>query len=95
MDMDITKLILLATVTEAATEYVFSGIPRLANILKWLSALVGMGVAVLFQADLFLTLGIESVSPLASQLLTGIIISRGSNLLNTLLQSVYKLEQKL
>lgn len=86
---------LLAAATEAVSEYMFSGIPRLEKGIKYLSALVGVGIAILFKADLFLTLGIESISPIASQVLTGIIISRGSNLLNTLLQSVYKLQKKI
>lgn len=88
MNPEIAKILMLATVNEALTEYLFSGIPLFERHIKKISMVVGILVALLFGADLFPLLGLTPVYPVASSVLTGILISRGSNIINTLIELV-------
>lgn len=88
MNPEVVKIITLATINEALTEYLFSDVPAFERHIKKLSMVIGIIVAVLFKADLFPLIGIESIYPIASYVLTGILISRGSNLINTLMELV-------
>lgn len=94
MPTDFVQVFLLAAVTEAVSEYFFAGIPRFEKVVKYLSALVGIGLALLYRVDFFSLLGFTPVYPLVSMVFTGIVISRGSNLLNDLLQIVYKFKKE-
>lgn len=91
--MEPYDLFILAFVTEALVEYLFSGLPILNPYMKYIAAITGVGIAILFQADLFLILGFTTAYPLVTQALTGIIFSRGSNLLNDIFSFVQ--EKKL
>ena len=95
MQLEMFHYLLLATVSEALSEYFFSGIKIFERGIKYLSALVGVIVAIIFQADIFTFLGLESQYPILSQILTGLVISRGSNVLNDLIQTVYNFKKKL
>jgi len=90
METQTSTIVVLALVVEATTEYIFGGIPAVATHMKKMSLFVGIAVALAFGADLFPLLGVTAVSPIVSQVFTGILISRGSNLLNDLLQIVKK-----
>ncbi len=92
METQTSTILVLAVVVEATTEYIFGGIPAVATHMKKMSLLVGVLVALAFQADLFPLLGITAVSPVVSQIFTGVLISRGSNILNDLLQIVKKVK---
>lgn len=94
MQTDIFHYLLLATVSEAIAEYFFSGVPILERLMKYISAAIGVLIAIIFEADIFLFFGLETKYLLASQILTGLIISRGSNVLNDMIQLVYNLKKK-
>lgn len=94
MSPEIAKILTLATVNEALTEYLFSDIPAFEKHIKKLSMLVGIGIAVLFGIDLFPLLGLTPVYPIASTVLTGVLISRGSNIINTLIELVKKVKDR-
>lgn len=93
MENQIAQLLLLATVVEGLTEYLVGDVMPLEKFVRYFSAGFGILVALLFQADLFALVGLVAISPIASQVLTGIIISRGSNLINDLLGIVYKVKK--
>ncbi len=88
------QIIALAVVTEAATEYIFSDIPLFEKYIKKLSMVVGIVIALLFRADIFILLGVQTVSPVAAYVITGILISRGSNVLNNLITVVQSRSDK-
>lgn len=92
MNPEILKILTLATVNEALTEYLFSEIPAFEKHIKRLAMVVGILVALLFQADLFPILGLEPIYPIASTILTGVLISRGSNVLNNLIDIVKRVK---
>lgn len=54
------------------------------------SMLLGMGCAVAFNIDLFATAGIEASVPYVGMILTGVLLSRGSNYVFDLLSSLTK-----
>lgn len=78
--MDWAALIFLAVMVEGIVTY---GSTICQNgKFQWkmlVSMLLGIIVAINFKIDLFQMFSIESVIPFISKILTGIIISRGSN----------------
>ena len=94
MDTEVAKIVTLAIVNESLTEYLFSDIPVFEKNIKKLAMIVGVLVALLFKADLFPLLGLTASFPIASQIMTGIIISRGSNIVNDLFGILKNIKDK-
>jgi len=92
--LTIAQILILATITEAVTEYLFSSIPTLDKYIKYFAVLVGVVIAFSFNADLFASIGLTAVVPVVSKTLTGILISRGAGVVNDLLSSLYSFAKK-
>ena len=52
--------------------------------LRYVAALVGVGLALLYQVDLLALFGLRAIHPIAGWIVTGILIGRGSNYLHDL-----------
>lgn len=83
----------IAVLLEAMVEYgktiykYFSEGDKKTAIMQLITIIVGIGFAFLFKLDLFSALDIE-VNQVAGMILTGIIISRGSNYVNDLVSKI-------
>ena len=53
-------------------------------ILRYISALVGVGLCLAYGQDLLAVVDMHSVSPIIGQVITGIVIGRGANYLHDL-----------
>lgn len=94
----LTGILLLAVVVEAIVEYFIKPAvkpnPEAATMqpepavdwrgmaLRWVSALIGVGLCALYRADLLALLGLQCPLPVAGWVLTGLLIGRGSNFVN-------------
>ena len=89
-----TGIIILATLAESLVEYLIRPLVKpwlggeppnakaeaLAGLaLRYVAAIVGILLCVLYQADLLAIVGLASPWPIAGQILTGLIIGRGAN----------------
>ena len=76
------SIFILAIFVEGTVEYFFSNPEKKQPWLKYVSLLVAVGVCFAAKANLFDLLGVQFVSPVIGYLLTGVVISRGSNYIN-------------
>ena len=91
----ITGIVILATLAESLVEYLIRPLvkpwgegdpPEDARylalrdlILRYVAAIVGIVLSVIYRADLLAIVGLASPWPIAGQILTGLIIGRGAN----------------
>lgn len=69
----------------AATKHGWALPPDLgALLLRYVAAAVGIGLALAYQVDLLALAGLSSGWPWVGQIITGILIGRGSNYINDL-----------
>lgn len=92
--MDKAALVFVVPIfIEALVEYaknifgMFEGGNMKAGIIQIVTVIIGVLMAVLFNADMFGFLGI-SVNHIAGMIITGIIFSRGSNYVSDLIKRV-------
>lgn len=78
----ISLIIALAIIVEALIEYFGGSLP--SNLKALAGASVGATLCVAYQADGLAALGLVSDVPLVGQVLTGLLIGRGSNVFNDL-----------
>jgi len=65
--------------------------------IKWemlISILIGVLVAVCYRIDLFALVGLNSTVPYLGSVLTGILISRGSNYIFDLIKTIGTVQEK-
>lgn len=75
---------IFSALNEALIEYFFGSIEKLRPYLPTLALAIGIGLAFLYDINIFKTfLGIDG-NPFFDHLLSGFIISRGSNFVNDL-----------
>jgi hypothetical protein len=83
--------LILAFLAEGLTEYFagpfFKWLARLAKFpelgdLRYIAALVGIGLAFAYRLDLLLAAGFQPSDPAIGHILTGLVIGRGSNYLH-------------
>ena len=82
------SILLLATLVEGFTEYVFSDAADHVGFgigLKYAPLALGVIVAVLYQVDILASLGVTSSVPYAGYVVSGLIIGRGSNYVNDII----------
>lgn len=88
MIQELTTVFLLAFLTETLVEYFFAGVfekYNVADYLKYLAAAVGVALCLGYKVDILLQLAdLVPVHPVIGQVVTGIIVGRGSNYLNDL-----------
>lgn len=76
----ILTIFVLAVLVEGLVEYFFVQIRGVYK--RYVAAALGILVCVVYNADLLAMLGLPAALPYAGAVLTGLIISRGSNYLN-------------
>ena len=84
----LAALIFIATIVEGLNEYLFSGVGKLQPYLKYLGLVLGVLAAVGFNLDLFGLFKVAEPYPLAGVILTGLVIGRGSNYLNDVIDGI-------
>ena len=88
----ITMVLILAMMIEAVVQVFKGWVPETANVPKWLwpaaSTALGVTLCLLAQVDLLTILGVELMTPLVGQVLTGVIISRGASFVHDLWQNI-------
>jgi hypothetical protein len=91
----ITAVFLLAFLAEALTEY-FVAEPlgrvedgRYVWLCKYVAAIVGVGLCIIYKIDLLLmAFGMSATSTWAAWILSGVIIGRGSNFVNDIIDFI-------
>jgi hypothetical protein len=90
--------LILAFLAEGLTEYfagpIFKWLARLVQFpeladLRYVAALVGIGLAFAYHLDLLLAAGFRPSHPAIGHILTGLIIGRGSNYLHQFVQQFF------
>ncbi len=89
---NIALLLFLSIFVEGFIEYFVSNPDKKQPWLKYVSATIGIVVAVLYKADLFALFGLFSSYAYVGSILTGFVISRGSNYLNDFISRINKSE---
>ena len=80
-------IMFLATFTEGLITYLFKDSKKSRPYMKYVALLVGVGVAVAYKVDIPAMLGLTTAYPIASYLVSGIIIGRGSNYVHDVLST--------
>ncbi len=80
-----------SALNESIIEYVFGNVKALHPYLPLISLLSAVFLTFMYQVDVFaLLFGVQSTSPFLDFLLSGFIISRGSNFVNDFAQRVLR-----
>lgn len=72
----------LAFFVEGLVEYLFAKDNGSQPTLKYIALALGVGLAIAYNVDLLALLGMTSIVPLVGNIVSGIIIGRGSNYVN-------------
>jgi hypothetical protein len=97
---DLVTIVILATLAEGLVEHLLKPIIlppeestyrpiKLSDyvrdiLLRYASALVGIGLCLAYRADLLALAGLTSPTPFVGQILTGLVVGRGANYLHDL-----------
>jgi len=84
----ITKIIIGAVVVEAIIEYFSSTLSKDFKPKYLLSVSFGSTFAILYGLDLLAILGLETPVPYVGMILTGILLSRGSNYISDFIKKL-------
>lgn len=77
------------TLNEAIIEYFFGSVKQIRPYLPLLALLSAIILAFVYEVNIFVSLlGLSSNSPFLDYILSGFIISRGSNFVNDFVQKV-------
>ena len=90
--MEIQQIIVLALLTEALWQT--GKLAWQKGALNVRAMAVGIALSLLTGADLMQAAGFSMKIPFIGQVCTGLLISRGSNFIHDLLQSIAKYKQK-
>jgi len=80
----------LAIVIEGTLTYLFgeSSEEPSKPWLRYVSLVLGVGAAIAFKVDVISGIGLVAVYPLIGQIVTGLVIGRGSNYVNDFISKV-------
>lgn len=85
--MEISTIIILAITVEAIIEYGKLIFVEKAINWKQIGALIlGVGLSILAQTDLYKVVGVNFIIPYVGTVLTGILFSRGANYISDLIK---------
>ncbi|MBI2017833.1 hypothetical protein HYS92_02175 [Candidatus Daviesbacteria bacterium] len=85
----VVAIFAFTTLNESIIEYLFGSVKQLHPYLPLLSLSSGILLAFLYQINIFSSvLGVESGSPFLDFLLSGFVISRGSNFVNDFVRKI-------
>lgn len=83
----LAAILIFAALNEAFIEYICGNVKQLRDYIPLISLISGIMLALVYQVNFFTqVLGIQSSAPFLDILLSGFIISRGSNFLNDFVQ---------
>lgn len=84
--MTITAIVLLATFVEGTVEYVLGKVKGVESYLPYISLAAGIAAAFAYHVNVFATLGVPlaGIYPWVDYVVSGLVIGRGANYLNTL-----------
>lgn len=85
---NLASIFVLAVLVEGIITYFISDPDKKQPWLKYVSAALGVVVCVLYKVDLLGALGVMTDVPFVGSVLTGIIVSRGSNYINDFISKV-------
>lgn len=88
-------IVFMAIVVEGLVEYVKLGIQKSICVEIISTMILGMGVAFLYNLDIFAALGIVARFDYVGNILTGLVISRGSNYVFDLIGKFSEIENDL
>lgn len=81
-------LFIVATLVEGIVEYFFAKEDKAQPWLKYAAAVIASVICVSYNLDILGLLGMVSPIPYVGNLLTGLVVGRGSNYLNDFISSV-------
>ena len=85
---DFTAVFILAVLVEAIVEYFISAQDKHQPWLQYVAAVIGVAVCIAYKVDLLASLGVTSTYPFVGEVITGLIIGRGSNYLSDFMTRV-------
>jgi len=86
----ITGVFILAFFTEGLVEYLFAKKEVSQPVLKYVALAIGIGLAIAYNVDLLAGVGMVSIVPVIGNIVSGIVIGRGSNYANDFVQKLKK-----
>lgn len=89
------SIFVLAILVEAIVEYfVVDLLKERTHLIRYIAAAVAVILCIVYNADLFRAVGILSTVPFVGSVLTGLIVSRGSNYLNDFISKLRSMSGK-
>lgn len=84
---NIIGLLLLATLVESFSEYVFGKVEKMKPFIMYIALVLGVGVALAYKVDILAMFSLHA-NPYVGYVISGLIIGRGSNYLNDIISAV-------
>ena len=84
----ITGILLLTTLIEGSVAYFCASHARLQPYLAYIALALGVLVSVAYGIDILALFGLKTIVPFLGNVISGIIIGRGSNYLNDLISKL-------
>lgn len=78
----IIGILFLATFVEGLVEYLFAKENAAQPALKYVALALGVALSIAYNVDLLAIAGMTSAVPLVGNIVSGIVIGRGSNYVN-------------
>ena len=87
--MEITAILIMAVLVEAMVTYIKTlVVDKQFKWLMFLSAVLSIVICIAYKLDIPAAAGISSGIPFVGMIITGVLISRGSNYINDLLKKI-------
>lgn len=80
----------MATFVEGLIEYLFSKDEVSQPVLRYMALAFGVVLAIAYNVDILAAMGMTSIVPLVGNVVSGIVIGRGSNYVNDLVGMLRK-----
>ena len=80
----------MATFVEGLVTFLFSKDEVSQPVLRYIALAMGVALAVAYDVDILAAMGMTSVVPLVGNIVSGIVIGRGSNYVNDLVGMLRK-----
>lgn len=95
--MNFAGIFFLSFFVEGFIEYTLGGVLKNGQraILKWAALALGAALAIAYNVDLLAQFGLVSTIPFVGEIVTGVIIGRGSNYVHDVLGAFTKLKDSL
>lgn len=88
MENALVSILFLAALNEGMVEYIFAQYETMKPYLKYVALAGGILIAVFYNIDIPAMLGITSKYTLVNQILSGLMLGRGSNYVNDAISGI-------